>query len=275
MLFGPKPMKAFLILFSAFLIIASHAIAQHPLEGAWEMVSIKGVNAEGEKFSDDTSHIREVKIITPTHYMLIAHDVEADSLVFNRCYAGTIHIQGNKFNELPTLSSVAIYENVKTDFTWRIEGDKFIQSGTVTRPDGKKIVLEELIFRRINTAQSYPNNPSNGTWKLLSSNYTTADGKSHSDTNENVIALQIITPTHWMYVSSRDKKFEHAMGGSYTKQGKKYLPNLDFASFPKKLWGTRTEMTEELQGNRLELKGVSVFDDGKKFTWTDVFERVK
>jgi hypothetical protein len=182
------------------------------------MVSIKGVNAEGEKFSDDTSHIREVKIITPTHYMLIAHDVEGDSLVFNRCYAGTVQVQGNKFIETPTLSSVSIYENVKTDFTWRIEGDKFIQSGTFTRPDGKKIILEELIFRRIKTAQSYPNNPTNGTWKLLSSDYTTVDGASHSATDENVDALQIITATHWMYVSNRDKKFEHAMGGSYTKQ---------------------------------------------------------
>jgi hypothetical protein len=274
MLFGPKPMKAFFVIFAIFLNVATQVIAQHPLVGTWELVSIKGVNAEGEKFSDDTSHIREVKIITPTHYMLIAHDVEGDSLVFNRCYAGTIHVQGNKFNEIPTLASVSIYDNVKTDFTWKIEGDKFIQSGSLIRPDGKKIILEELIFQRMKSAQSYPKNPSNGTWKLLSSDYTTADGATHSDTSEQVDALQIITPTHWMYVSNRDKKFEHAMGGSYSKQGDKYFPNLEFASFPKKLWG-KTEMTESLQGNKLKINGVSVLDDGKKFTWVDVFERAK
>ena len=267
-------MKLSLCLSLLFFIVVSHAVAQHPLVGAWEMVSIRGINAAGEKFSDDTTHIREVKIITPTHYVLIAHDVEGDSLVFNRCYAGTIQVQGTKFTETPTLSSVSIYDNVKTDFNWKIDGDKFIQSGTFTRPDGKKIILEQLLFQRIKTTQSYANNPTNGVWKLLSSNYTTADGVSHKDTHEQVDALQIIAPTHWMYVSMRDKKFEHAMGGSYIKQGNKYYPKLDFASFPKKLWG-KTEMTEKLEGNKLTIEGVSVLDDGKKFTWTDVYERVK
>lgn len=267
-------MKIFSPLLSLFLVVCFATKAQHPLVGTWEMVSIKGINAAGEKFSDDTSNIREVKIISPTHYMLIAHDVEGDSLVFNRCYAGTVQFDNAKYNETPLLSSVPIFQNVKTDFTWKVEGDKFIQAGTLVRPDGKKIILEELVFKRVKTTHSYPDSPSNGTWKLLSSNYTTAEGSTRKDTNEHVDALQIITPTHWMYISTRDKKFEHTMGGSYSKQGDKYFLNMDFASFPDKLWG-KTEMTETLQGNILRINGVSIFQDGKKFTWTDVFERVK
>jgi hypothetical protein len=256
------------------LLLSFQVNAQHPLIGTWEMVSIKGINAAGETFSDDTSNIREVKIITPTHYMLIAHDVEGDSLVFNRCYAGTVSFDSEKYVEVPLLSSVPIFDNVKTDFTWRVEGDKFIQSGTLIRPDGKKIVLEELVFRRLKGSASYPDNKANGTWKLLSSNYTTVDGTKHSDTSQNVNALQVITPTHWMYVSSRGNKFEHAMGGAYSKQGEKYFPSLDFASFPKNLWG-KTEILAELQGDKLRMSGISKFDDGKNFSWEDVFEKVK
>lgn len=257
-----------------FLVCCLQAAAQHPLLGTWEMVSIRGINAAGEKFTEDTSTIREVKIITPTHYMLIAHDVEGDSLVFNRCYAGNVEFDERKYNEIPLLSSVPIFDNVKTDFTWKVEGDKFTQAGSIIRPDGKKIVIEELIFQRVKSKQSYPDNPTIGSWKLLSTTYTLTDGTTHSDTQESVNALQFITPTHWMYVGSKDKKFQHAMGGTYTKIDNKYQLNLDYASFSKSLWG-KTETIENLLGDTLTITGSSVFPDGKKFTWEDVLQRVK
>ena len=266
-------MKSFAAALLIF-IVCIKASAQHPLLGTWEMVSIKGINAEGEKFSADTATIREVKIITPTHYVLIAHDVEGDSLVFNRCYAGTVEFDDKKYNELPLLSSAPIFSNVKTDFTWKVEGDKFTQSGTLIRPDGKKIVIEELIFHRVKSTKKFADNPTIGTWKLVSSTYTLTDGTTHSDTQESVNALQFITPTHWMYVSSKEEKFQHAMGGTYSKQGQKYALDLDYASFSKTLWG-QTEMKENLLGDTLTLSGVSVFPDGRQFTWEDVLQRVK
>jgi hypothetical protein len=268
----PIPMKKISALLVVFVLMCATLRAQHPLVGTWEMVTIKGINANGEKFSSDTSAIREIKIITPTHYMLIAQDVEGDSLVFNRCYAGTVKIDGDSYIEIPMISSVPIFDNVKTDFKWKVVGDRFIQSGTLIRPDGKKVVLDELVFQRVKTPESYPKNPANGAWKLLTSKYTTADGTNHSETNEAITALQILTPTHWMYVSSKNKQFEHAMGGSYTMKGGKSSPSLDVASFPKKLWG-KTEWTQKVEGNKLRITGVSVFPDGKKFTWEDYFEK--
>jgi hypothetical protein len=259
----------FLLLF----IVINTTIRAQPLVGTWEMISIKGINAAGERFASDASSNREIKIITPTHYMLIAQDVEGDSLVFNRCYAGAIRVDGNKYDEIPMLSSSPIFDNVKTDYTWKIVNDKFVQAGTLIRPDGKKVILEELVFGRVKASASYINNPTNGTWKLLSSTYVTADGTRHSDSNETVNALFIITPTHWMYASSRDKKFEHVMGGGYTMKDDKYYPALDFASFPKKLWG-QTEMTQKIDGEKLYVTGTSIFPDGRKFIWNDVFEKV-
>ncbi|HEX6224762.1 MAG TPA: hypothetical protein VFZ52_10140 [Chryseolinea sp.] len=265
-----KKFAAFLI----FLLILSVIVyGQHPLVGTWEMVTIKGIDANGQKFSSDTSAIREIKVITPTHYMLIAQDVEGDSLVFNRCYAGAVKFEGENYHETPLVSSVPIFDDVKTDFKWKVVGDRFIQSGTIIRPDGKKVVLDELVFRRVKTRSSYANNPANGTWKLLTTKYTTTDGASHSETNETVVGFQFITPTHWMYVSSKNKKFEHAMGGAYSMKGDKVYPNLDVASFPKSLWG-KTEWTQKFEGDKLRVNGTSVFPDGKKFTWEDYFEKI-
>src|SRR5688572_28962457 len=142
----PIPMKKISALLIFFVLTSANLWAQHPLVGTWEMVTIKGIDANGEKFSSDTSTIREIKIITPTHYMLIAEDVDGDSLVFNRCYAGAVKIDGDSYNEIPMVSSVPIFDNVKTDFKWKVVGDRFIQSGTLIRPDGKKVVLDELFF---------------------------------------------------------------------------------------------------------------------------------
>lgn len=264
----PLPILALLI------ITAFAAPGQSPLVGTWEMVSIKGTDALGKKFSNDTSAIREVKVITPTHYILIAFDVEGDSLVFNRTYFGKIKIDKGRYVEQPLASSLPIFENVKTDFKWKVDGNTFVQSGSITRPDGKKITLGELTFRKVTRDLSYSDSPINGTWKLISSNYTRADGTSHSDTNEHVTGYHVFTPTHWMYISMRDKKFEHVMGGGYTINNNQYNLHLDYSSFPKKLWGN-TNVSHQLERNTLTLKGESVFTDGSKFLWEDVLERVE
>jgi len=206
--------------------------------------------------------------------MLIAQDVQGDSLVFNRSYAGTVTLDGNKYIEVPIQSSNEIFENVKTDFTWKIEGDKFIQAGTIIRPDGKKIVLDALVFRRVKTPQSYPKNPAIGAWSQLSSTYTNTDGTKGSHTNETTTRFHIITPTHWMRISHRDKKFEHVMGGTYTMKGGKSYPTIQYASYF--TGGIRSaEATEQVKGDKLYVSGQLIAADGKKLSWEDVFERAK
>jgi hypothetical protein len=265
-------MKNLLRLIGLLVFCSFQLLAQHPLVGTWEMVSLKGIDAAGEKFYNDTSTVREIKIITPTHYMLIAEDVAQDSLVFNRCYGGTIKIEGTKYIEIPSVSSAPIFDNVTTDYTWKVEGDKFIQSGTLTRPDGKKIILEEMVFRKVKTAHAYNKNPALGSWDLISSSYTHKDGAKESYTNATATCLQIITPTHWMYISRRDNKFESAMGGVYSIKDGKFYPSLDHASFPKQLLG-KLELTQRVEGDKLTINGTSTYPDGGKLIWQDVFKR--
>ncbi len=257
---------------TSFLFCSFSSVAQHPLIGTWEMVSIRGINADGVDFEIDTSTVRETKIITPTHYMLIARDVRGDSLVFNRSYAGAIRLDGNKYIEIPQQASVQIFDNVKTDFTWKVEGDTFTQSGTFTRPDGKKIVLHAMVFKRAKTEHSYPKNPAIGTWSQLSSQYVNFDGSRESHTSETATRLHIITPTHWMRISHRNKKFEHAIGGTYTIRGGKTYPVLLYTSSVSFLG--KTEMTERVKNGQLIVQGTMTTPDGKNFTWEDIFNRV-
>ncbi len=262
------PLFFFGVLFSSVSLFA-----QHPLIGTWDMVSIKGINAGGQEFSIDTTTVRETKIITPTHYLLIAMDVRGDSLVFNRSYAGKISLDGNKYIEIPLQASVQIFDNVKTDFTWKVEGDIFTQAGTFTRPDGKKIVLHAMVFKRAKTKASYPNNPAIGTWSQLSSSYTNFDGTKESHTSETTTRFHLITPTHWMRISHRNKKFEHAIGGSYTHAGGKTYPTLLYSS---SVWfNGKTEMTERVKKDKLHVNGVMTASDGRKLIWEDVFQKIE
>ena len=62
-------MKTPFALVAFFCSLALSAVAQHPLVGTWNMISVKGVDADGKRFFLDTTSVKETKIITPTHYM--------------------------------------------------------------------------------------------------------------------------------------------------------------------------------------------------------------
>jgi len=217
------------LLLCLFILGSFVATAQHPLFGTWEMVSISGVNAEGAKFNLDTSAIHETKIITPTHYILIAMDKQDGTWTFNRCYFGSIRISGEKYYEIPIMSSETIYENVKTDFSWKVNGKEFIQSGVITRPDGKTIVLDRFQFTRSEVPEM-ANDPFIGTWQAE---------------HEGVSSFFVATSTHWMVIEKKDKKFTKALGGVYNIKGKVAELNA--------LYGTEnaTSLSAELHGQQI------------------------
>jgi hypothetical protein len=189
----------------AFLCVFSGqvATAQHPLFGTWEMVSIAGVNVDGKKFKLDSATVRETKIITPTHYILIAMDKADDSWKFNRCYFGSVKIDGGKYYEVPIMSSGTIYDNVKTDFDWKINGKEFIQSGFIKRPDGKTIVIDKFMFTRSNV-KPISDPKFVGTWQA-----------EHA----GIKSFLVLTSTHWMFIEKQEQKFTKASGGVYGVKG--------------------------------------------------------
>jgi len=251
------------------LVLALHLslglAAQHPLVGTWEMVSGRGISAEGKKFSFDTTSRREVKVITPTHYMLIAQDVNGDSLVFNRSYAGEVKLDGNQYLETPLLASLPIFKDVKTDFTWKVEGDIFTQSGSITRPDGKKVILEALEFRRVKSGVKAANNLSVGTWSQQRQ-MQAGDQKKPSTAR-----LQLITPTHWMQISTIDGKFEFAAGGTYALHGNVMTMTTDYASVDAP---GKVDLKQTVNGEKLIAQGSFTRPDGNTTTWNEVFVKM-
>lgn len=261
-------------LFTSLIVIflaCGSVSSQHALTGAWELLSTRGTDAEGAPFTIDTTSVREIKLITPTHYMLMAHDVVGDSLIFNRTYAGKVDIKGDQYIETPLMSSLQIVDGVKTMFTWRLEGDRFIQSGSVARPDGRTVKVE-LVFRKIKSP-SWPQNPALGTWRILSSTLTTPEGKTHVEKVPEVEVMEIITPTHWMGISYRNNKFENALGGTYSLQQNRMLQLTLYAARP---MHTDSHVVLELdrKGGRVNVNGTITAPKGR-FTFEEVWEQME
>lgn len=224
------------LLLSCLILLGSHlAAAQHPLIGTWEMVSIAGTNVDGQKFNLDSTAIHETKIITPSHYILIAADKEDEKWKFNRCYFGRTKIEDDKYYEIPIMSSQPIYENVKTDFSWKIDGREFIQSGFITRPDGKTIILEKFIFGR-NQTSPVADKKFVGTWKAEQG---------------GIKSYLVITATHWMSIEQENQKFSRASGGVYSTKGSRAELTVLYGSENKK------NSFAQLQGQAINFNNLS------------------
>ena len=198
-------MKTWISVFALFAFSNFQLFAQHDLIGTWE-------------YKNDS--IRSVKIITPTHWMVYAESQNQNGSEFMHSHGGTYTLSGNKYVEYIETASWEDNENVKTNFTCKIDGDKFHQKGTLTLADGTIVPIDEIWFK-VNSGNSYESNPSVGTWDQLSSSYTLPDGTKESHTNATATRFQIITPTHWVRMSHRDGKFENFIGGTYKINGNK------------------------------------------------------
>lgn len=239
----------------------------NPLVGTWKVVSIKGTDADGKPISADGSQFVETKIITPTHYSLITQMKQGDSLVFAKAIAGRVQVEGNKYIEIPLYSSQGTTS--KAEFTYRKEGDKFIQSGVATHPNGQKNAFEIVFQKAKETASS---NPMVGTWNQISSSGVNANGEKWSHTNATHIRFLTVSPSHYMIVRMKDNKFEDALGGTYSLQGNKFIPKFEMYSL-KRDESRQYDLTQEVKGNKLYMKGILTDKEGKH-TWEDVYERV-
>jgi hypothetical protein len=252
-------MKAHKIFFTVFFLgCALQLFAQNPLVGTWEI---------------KTDSTRSIKIISPTHWMVFTEALNGDSSKFVRSHGGTYTLTSDKYIEHINIASWPDYGKEKTDFTYKVTGDKFFMKGPLTLGDGTVIPIDE-VWQKVNAVKSYPKNPALGTWNQLSSSYTMADGKHESLTNATATRFEIITPTHWIRISHRDNKFEDAFGGTYSLEGNKMISVMDFASFPIDKNG-KAEIAQKVTGDKAYFNGTLKGGDGKMIlTFKDVFQKV-
>lgn len=253
-------MKTKFFLFVLLFCCAFSLSAQHPLIGTWQM------HQDGN---------RSIKIITPTHWVVFTDSTSEGQTYFIRSHGGTYTLDGDKYVENIEVASWDGYGQEKTDFTFSVQDKKFYQKGTLTFADGTVYPIDE-VWQKVES-----NSPGNsnkglgvGTWNQLSSTYTVEDGRKESHTNATATRFQVVSPTHWVRISHRDNKFENAMGGTYTTQGDKFYPALDFASYTIDK-GMKVEVTQKLKGDKLYWSGVGKDANGKQvIQFDDVFQKV-
>lgn len=251
-------MKAKVMLFtSAFLSCTLSIFAQSPLVGVWE-------------YQVDT--LKSTKIITPTHWIVFTESIKDNSAKFIRSQGGTYTRHGNKYVESSDVASWDDYGKEKTDYTFKVEGNKFYQKGILTLADGTQVPIDE-VWQKVKSAKPNANNQA-GTWEQLSSTTIMADGRKTSLTTATATRFHVATPTHWMRISHRNNKFEQAMGGTYTTEGNKLYPRIEYASFPVNK-SAKIEITNRFAGNKMYWNGFMQDADGKTlFTFQEVFQRI-
>ena len=116
----------------------------NPLAGAWTLVSSNNTNAEGEYVIFDKSNTRQIKILTPNHFMFITERIENGKNNFVNAAGGRYELDGNKYIEYIDYASWEDIRDAKAEFTWRIDNDRWYHTGIIYVPQGENILIEEV-----------------------------------------------------------------------------------------------------------------------------------
>lgn len=228
------------------------------LIGTWKMTSQTGIYPDGKPFRPDLTKIIQYKIITPTHFMLVNYNTDSLKGDGN---GGTYTLKGDKY--------VEALDWAKTDYTVNVTGDTFHMDGFIILPDGTKGELHEVYQRVVEPTNR--NADLAGTWNRIS-NYELKDGRKVPITG--LTSLQIMTPSHYMWVTKKAGKVEAAMFGTYTRVGNKIIPIPTIATFPVGN-GEKIEVNiTNLKADQMEVTGKLTFPDGNTQEWGDSFQRV-
>ena len=120
-----------------------------PIEGTWELISQKAV-LKDTTIVTDMSTMRQIKIISPSHYASVAQSVDGKEFIVGG--GGRYTFSDNIYTE--TYEYFSITELVGRSISWniRFEDDTFIQSGMFPVTKNKKeLFTEEDEIRLIQT----------------------------------------------------------------------------------------------------------------------------
>lgn len=211
--------------------------------------------------------VEEIKIFSPSHVFFIVRNLKGDVLATG---AGTYDLTETMFSEKLQYANFET-KGIKSDYNYQVKGENLTQVGTLVLADGTQVPIDHT-FSRVKAGKGY-DGPHVGTWNQVSSTFRGADGTQGAHTNATHIRYQIITPTHWMRISTANGKFENAFGGTYTLQGDQVIPKIEYGTQPENV--SSIAIKQKIDGNRMLWNGVMKNAQGQKvFEWEDVFERV-
>jgi hypothetical protein len=263
-------MKAKLFI-SVFCLCAFLQIQAQNHVGTWRLVSGTYNSSDGTTITQTSADKKEIKIITPTHFMWMSQvpdSIDNKRMVFEAAGGGHYTMNGNQYVELLEYASWEDYINDKTIFNLQITGDKMRQTGEIISQDGTIVKLDET-WERIKLPPQSGKHV--GTWMLTSQVVTNPKGEKTTTDMAKLRQVKTISPTHWMLIAENTetvkKKLVNAIGGSYTLKGNKYVESLESYE------DVKTNYTLRVKGDKLYMVGTLVNEDGEKFVYDEVYQR--
>lgn len=216
---------------------------------------------------DQNAGTKEMKIITPTHVSYIVMNTKVDTMMYSGF--GTYAIENGKYVEHMEFANYAWDKSKPLAFDYKLAGDKFYQTGSVTFADGRTVPVKNVFTKANLPSQEIPGIV--GTWQMVSFQ---SEGKAEENTdNTKMKLMRIISPTHWMDVAQRvDGKFSHASGGTYTTKAGKIIAQSQMGSMPVDP-KERVEGTTQIAGDKITFTGIHYERDGSSHKFTDVFQK--
>ncbi len=113
-----------------------------PLQGAWRLVA--GKYGDATEFQKASPKETMIKLVTDTHFTWVRFDSETKEV--SHAAGGKCTVSGDKYTEYIEYGVGAVMQlkGEKQTFTWKLEGDRWHQSGTLS--NGAKL---EEIFERV------------------------------------------------------------------------------------------------------------------------------
>jgi uncharacterized beta-barrel protein YwiB (DUF1934 family) len=110
--------------------------------GTWHMISQKVTDPSGKTIKMEMDTIKQVKILSPTHWMFIKETIKDGKKTFAGANGGSYTLNGTRYVEY-----LENAEDVQTDYTLEVKGNKLSMVGTLTTADGKKYIYDEVYMR--------------------------------------------------------------------------------------------------------------------------------
>jgi lipopolysaccharide export system protein LptA len=102
-----------------------------PIIGTWQLISGTTIKGKDTTFTDYTKGQEMIKIITPTHFSFLRHDLNhgKDSTADYSAGGGRVKIEGKKYKEYLDYFNVREWEGGEFEFDYEVTGDTLIIKG--------------------------------------------------------------------------------------------------------------------------------------------------
>ena len=111
-------------------------------------------------------------------------------------------------------------------------------------------------------------NPLKGTWEYVRGEYATPDGRVTAE-SPSVTSTNIISDTHFSYITLHSGKFAYAGGGTFLIKKNRFIETIKYGNLPEYI-GRTMSFTYEIKG---DLWYHTLYEDGK-FVEKEVWKKV-